>query len=130
MSRTHSLGDHITTVVGIDRRLEWHSVGDFNARACQTVELGWIVGEQHNPRAIQYPQHMCGDPVIALIVIEAERDVGVEGIEAVVLQLICPHLVGETKPAAFLGQTENDAAAEVFEQRQSEPKLFPAVATP
>jgi hypothetical protein len=53
-----------------------------------------------------------------------------KGIEAVVLQLICPHLVGETKPAAFPGQTENGAAAEVFEQRQSEPKLFPAVATP
>jgi hypothetical protein len=47
-----------------------------------------------------------------------------------VLQLICPHLVGETKPAAFPGQTENDAAAEAFEQRQSEPKLFPPVATP
>jgi hypothetical protein len=47
-----------------------------------------------------------------------------------VLQLICPHLVGETKPTAFLRQIENDAAAEVFEQRQSEPKLFPAFAAP
>src|ERR1700730_11530234 len=42
--------------------------------------------------------------------------------------LTCPHLVGETKPAAFLSQIENSAAAEVFVQRQSEPKLLPAVA--
>jgi hypothetical protein len=39
--------------------------------------------------------------------------------------LIRPHLVGETKPAAFLSQIENAAAAEVFERRQSEPKLLP-----
>ena len=59
-----------------------------------------------------------------------ECGVGVEGIKAVVLQQICPHLVGETRPAALLSQIENDDAAEVFEQRQSEPKLFPAVAAP
>jgi hypothetical protein len=53
--------------------------------------------------------------------------VGVERVEAVVLRLICPHLVGETKPG-FLSQIENDATAEVFEQRQSEPTLVPAVA--
>jgi hypothetical protein len=74
--------------------------------------------------------HACGDAVIALIVIEGECGVGVEGIKAVVLQQICPHLVGETRPAALPSQIENDDAAEVFEQRQSEPKLFPAVAAP
>ncbi len=92
--------------------------------------LSPIVGEQHGPRAVQHPEHACDDAVIALIVVEAERGVGVEGIETVVLQLICPHLVGETKPAAFPSQIENDAAVEVFEQRQSEPKLFPVVAAP
>src|SRR5260370_7067077 len=73
---------------------------------------------------------MCGDSVIALVIVKAECGVGVEGVEAVVLQLICPHLVGETKPSAFLRQIENDAAAEVFEQRHSVPKLVPAVAAP
>jgi hypothetical protein len=70
-----------------------------------------------DPRAVQHPEHACGDAVIALIVIEAECGVGVERVEAVVLQLICPHFVGETKPAGFLSQIENDATAEVFEQR-------------
>ncbi len=92
---------------------------------CETVKLGWIVGEQHDPRAIQHLEHTCGDAVIALIVVEAERGIGVEGVEAVVLQLICPHLVGETKPAPFLRQIQNDAAAEVFEPRQSEPNWSP-----
>ena len=81
-------------------------------------------------RAVQHPEHACGDAVIALIVIEAECGVGVERVEAVVLQQICPYLVGETKLAGFRSQIENDATAEVFEQHQNEPKLVPAVAAP
>jgi hypothetical protein len=107
---THCLHRHITAVVGVDRAIERHPAGNFNAGLCETVELGPIV-EQHGPHAVQHPEHASGDAVIALIVIEAECGVGVEGIEAVVLQLICPHLVGETEPAAFPGQTENAAAA-------------------
>jgi hypothetical protein len=41
----------------------------------------------------------------------------VERVEAVVLQLICPHLVGETKSAGFVSQIENNVTAEVIEQR-------------
>jgi hypothetical protein len=59
-----------------------------------------------DPRAVQHPEHACGDAVIALIVIEAGCGVGVERVEAGVLQLIRPHLVGETKPAGFVSQIE------------------------
>ena len=52
------------------------------------------------------------------------------GVKAVVLQPISSHLVGEAKSAAFLRQVENNAAAEVFEPGQCEPKLVPAVAAP
>jgi hypothetical protein len=104
VSGTRCLRRHITVVVGIDRRLERHPAGNFNAGLCGTVELGRIVGEQHDPRAVQHPEQACGDAIIALIVVEAECGVGVEGVEAVVLQLLCPHLVGETKPAALLTQ--------------------------
>jgi len=57
-----------------------------------------------DPRAAKHPEHACGDAVVALIVIEAECGVGVEWVEAVVLRLICPHLVGATRPAGFLSQ--------------------------
>ena len=128
LSGARRLRRHITKVVGIDWRVERYSAGNFNAGLCETVELGRIVGEERDPRAVEHPEHACGDAVIAFVVIKAECGVGVEGVEPVVLQLIGPHLVGETKPAAFPSQIENDAAVEVFEQRQSEPKLFPVVA--
>ena len=118
-----------TAVVGIDRRLERHPGGNFNAAFVRPFSLAGLFVST-DPRAVKHLEHACGDAVVALIVIEAEGGVGVKRVEAVVLRLICPHLVGETKPAGFLSQIENDATAEVFEQRQSEPKLVPAVAAP
>ncbi len=46
VSGTHCLRRHITAVVGIDRHLERHPAGNFNAGLCETVELGPIVAEQ------------------------------------------------------------------------------------
>ena len=83
-SGTRRLRRHVTTVVGIDRRVERHPAGDFNTGLGKTVELGRIVGEQHDPRAVQHPQHMRSDSVIALIIVKAQCGVGVEGVEAVV----------------------------------------------
>ena len=56
VSGSRCLRRHITAVVGIDRRLERHPAGNFNAGLCETVELGRIVVEQHDPRAFQHPE--------------------------------------------------------------------------
>jgi hypothetical protein len=48
VSGTRCLRRHMTAVVGIDRRLERHPAGNFNAGLCETVELGRIVGEQRS----------------------------------------------------------------------------------
>jgi hypothetical protein len=53
-----------------------------------------------DPRAVQHPEHVCGDAVIALIVIEAECGVGVERVEAVVLRLR-RSTIGWSAPAAL-----------------------------
>ena len=101
----------IAAVVGIDRRLERHPAGDLDAGLGETVELGRVVGQQHDARAVEHLQHARGNAVVALVVIEAERGVGIDRVEAVVLHLIGAHLVGEAKAAAFLRQIQNDAAA-------------------
>ena len=68
--------------------------------------------------------------IVALIVLEAQHRVGVARIEPAVLQSIGPHLVRKADAAAFLGQVQNDAAAEAFQAREREPKLVATVASP
>ena len=68
-----------------------------------------VVGEQDDSRAFEHLEHARGDSIVALIVIETKRGVCIDGIEAVFLQSIGAHLVGEAKAAAFLRQVENNA---------------------
>ena len=120
----------ITPVVGIDWGLERNAGGDLDAGFCETVELGRVVGKQHDPRAVQGSQHLRRNSVVALVVLEAQRRVGVARIEPAVLQSIGSHLVRKADAAAFLGQVQNDATAEAFQAREREPKLIATVASP
>ena len=75
----------ITLVVGIDRGLERNAGGNLDAGLGETVELGWVVGKQRDPRAMQGSQHHRRNAIVALIVLEAQRRVGVARIEPAVL---------------------------------------------
>ena len=75
-------------------------------------------------------EHTRGNAVVALVIVKAESRVGIEGIEAVILQLIGPHLVGEAEATALLSQIQDNAAAKLFKLGEREPKLIAAVASP
>ena len=70
------------------------------------------------------------DAVVALVIVEAERGVGVDRIEAGVLKLVGAHLVGEADAAAFLREIKDDAAAGLLQPRQRKPELVAAIAAP
>jgi hypothetical protein len=126
----YCFGRQVTPVVGIDRRLERNAGGDFDTRLNETVELGWIVGKQHDARTVQGSQHHRRSSIVALIVLETQHRVGVARIQPGVLQSIGPHLVRKADAAAFLGQVQNDATADAFQVREREPKLIATVASP
>src|SRR5664279_3540709 len=116
----------IAAIVGIDRRLKRHPSRNLDSRFGETVELGWIIRQEHDAVAVEHLQHAGSDAVVALVVIETKRRVGINGVEPIVLHLIGPHLVGEAKPAALLRQIKDDAAAYFFEafEREIEPVSY------
>src|SRR5262249_32221924 len=130
MPRTNSFCSHVAQVIGIDRGLKRHAACDFDAGPGQTLELGGIVGQENNARAVEHLQHARGDAVVALVVVEAKRRIGINRVETVVLQLIGPHLVGEAYTAASVCKIKHDPAAEIFEPSDGKLKLVAAVAAP
>ena len=50
------------------------------------------------------------DRVVALVVAESERQVGVHGVEPAILERVGAHLVDEADPAALLAQVQHEAA--------------------
>src|SRR4029077_17144203 len=73
-------------------------------------------------------QHARRDAVVPLVVVEAERGIGVDGIEALILQRIGAHLVGEPEAAPFLLEIKNNAAALFVEPLGREAELVTTVA--
>src|SRR5262249_1279178 len=82
------LRGEIAPVMRVDGRVERHAPFDLDAGAGEAVDLGRIVGHQPYAGAAEHVEHARGDRVVALVVVEAERGVGVDGVEPLVLQLI------------------------------------------
>ena len=102
----------ITLVVGIDRGLERNAGGDINA-GCETIELGRIVGKQRsacNPGFAASRRN-----AIARSSSSNPASCSIARIEPAVLQSIGSHLVRQADAAAFLGEVQNDTAAEAFQ---------------
>jgi hypothetical protein len=124
VSGARRLGGEMPSVVGIDRPLQRHASRHIDAGIGEAVELRWIIREQPHPRAAEQLQHAHRDAVIALVVVETQDGIGVDGMETGFLQLIGADLVGEAQAAAFLLQIKNDPAAMLLELRQRQAKLM------
>src|SRR5471032_263785 len=124
------LRSQITAIVRIDRCLKRHPSRNLDSRFGETVELGWIIRQEHDAIALEHLQHAGSDAVVALVVIKTKRRVGINGVEPIILHLICPHLVGEAKPAALLRQIKDDTTAYFFQALNRETELIAAVAPP
>jgi hypothetical protein len=61
MSGAGGLCSHVTGIIGIDRRFDRHASSDLNPRFSRAVELGRIVGQQHNASDPEHFQHAGSD---------------------------------------------------------------------
>ena len=68
------------------------------------------------------------DAVVAQVGRQPELEVGVDGVEPAVLQLVGAQLVEQPDPAALLGEVEQHAAALALDLRQRRLELLAAVA--
>ncbi len=128
VARPFRLGGEIALVVGVDRPVQRQAPRHLDARFREAVQLCRIVGQQPHPGAAQHLQHARRHAVVALVVVEAQHRVGVDGVEASILELIGADLIGEAEPTAFLLQIKNNAALR-RKLWQREAQLIAAIAT-
>ena len=94
----------------------------------QPVDLVGVVGVQHDRLDLEGVDHGRGVVVAAHVAVEAEVEVGLEGVEAVVLQLVGPDLLGDADAAAFLAHVEDQAEVIGGDAVEGELELVAAVA--
>ena len=79
-------------------------------------------------RQAEVDEDLRADAVVAQVDRQAELEVGVDGVEPAVLQLVGVELVEQADPAALLGEVEQHAAALALDHRQRRLELLAAVA--
>ena len=104
------LGLEVEAVVLVRRDHVRDAAGHADAVALQLLDLLRVVGEQADRADRQAVQHVRGDRVVALVVAEPEREVGLDGVEPAVLQRVGAHLVEQADAAPLLAQVEQHAA--------------------
>ena len=66
--------------------------------------------------------------VVALVGLVAEGQVGVDGVEALILQVVGPQFIAQADAAAFLRQIEQHAVAFGGDQVERQAQLLSAIA--
>ncbi len=103
------LGCKIAFIVRIGRQLVGHALDNRDPRLFQARYLFGIVGQQADAVLTQQLKHARRNPEVARIDSKTEAEIGIDGIKALILQLISPQLVDEADPTTFLPQIEQDA---------------------
>src|SRR6266571_7975718 len=96
------LGREVARVLGSWVRLDRNLLGDLQAEAFDAGDLLRIVRQQTNGRQPQHREDLVADAVVAHVRLEAELEVRLDRIEAVLLQLVGTQLVEQTDPTPLL----------------------------
>ena len=88
MSHLNLLGSEVERVVLLRCNLNRHALGDLYAEAVQTVNLLRIIGQQAQLLRAEVLQDLRADPVFAQVGREAELDVRLDRVEALLLKLV------------------------------------------
>ena len=80
---------------------EWHTLPDREAACLELRDLVGIVGDQSKLLNAKLLQHTACRHEIALIHLKAERMVGINSVETIILKRIGPHLVEKADISPF-----------------------------
>ena len=96
--------------MGIGVEFEGKLLGDFEAVAVEADDFLGVVGEEADFAHPEVVEDLGAHAVVAEVGGEAEFFVGLDCIEAFLLEFVGVNLGGESDAAAFLAEVEEDAA--------------------
>src|SRR5439155_13431247 len=128
VSHARLLGAQVADVVGVGLGLERHPLDDLEAEALEAAVLGRVVRQQTHRRDAQVDEDLGPDAVLAAVDRQAELDVGVDGVVALLLEAVGPQLVGDADAAALVAaQVDHHAQALLGDVAHGGGQLWAAV---
>src|SRR2546427_11416489 len=122
------LRSQVANVRVLRRNLDRHALDNPEPVALHPDNLPRIVGDQPDLVQPQLHQDLRADPVVPQVRLEAERQVGLDGVLAFVLQLVRPQLVHQADAAPLLVQVQEHPLPHLLDHLQRVMELLAAVA--
>ena len=123
-----ALGAEVGLVVRVRHVLDRDLIGHGQPVTGQPGDLLRVVREDPDAREPEVDEDLRADPVVAQVSREAELEVGVDGVEALLLELVGAELVEQSDPPALLAQVQQHADALLLDHRQRRLQLLAAIA--
>src|SRR5205085_3672139 len=95
-------------VLGVGHGLAAHPLDDLQTEALETTVLGGVVGEEPHGCDAQVDEDVGADAVLPAVDREAQLEVGVDGVEALLLEAVGPQLVADADATAFMAPEVHD----------------------
>src|SRR4051794_23722566 len=97
-----ALGAQVVLVVRVGCDLEGHPLDDLESEPFEATELGRVVRHQPHRRDPEVGEYLRADAVLTAVGRQAELQVGVHGVVALVLEPVGPDLVTDADTTAFV----------------------------
>src|SRR5665213_145931 len=113
---THALalGAEVLDVLRGGHRLDVHPLDDVEPEALETSVLCGIVGHEPHGGHAQVDQDLGTDAVLARVGRKAQLEVGIDGVEALLLEVVGAQLVGEADAPSLMAPQVHEHAAPVL----------------
>ncbi len=118
----------VARVLGVGLDLERHLLDDGQSVAVEPRELARVVREDADRGQPEIGEDLVADPPFPRVGRKPEREVGLDGVEAVRLQLVRLQLVEKADSPSLLAHVEDDAAPFLLDARERRLELLAAVA--
>ena len=128
MAHALLLGFEVALVVLVGLDDDGDDFGHLKAVAFEARALDGVVGDEAHLGDMLVAQDLGADAVVAFVGLEAELEVGVDGVETLFLEVVGLELVHEADTATLLTHVGDEALAFLFNHLHGAVELLAAVA--
>src|ERR1700722_1600752 len=128
VSQALLLGAQVLDVLRVGVRVETHPIDDVEAEALKTAVFGGVVGHEAHLGHAEVDEDLRADAVLAAVDRQPELEVGVHGVVALLLQVVCAQLVRQPDAAPFVPpEVDHHAGALGADEAHRLVQLGPAI---
>ncbi len=126
MAEAVFFGAEVIDVVGGGGGLDGDLLDDFDAIDLEPAGFFGVVGEDFDLFEAEVPEDLSADAVVAFVGGKAEFEIGVNGVEALLLEFVGVEFIFEADASAFLTQIDQSADACLLNHLHSGDELLAA----